>query len=74
MIILWEIESTGSNISYFRSVPLGETVYAEAHELVDHHRIPYAEVKVTDSQSRLVAVFTSSGYRKQECRLEGVEL
>jgi len=64
--------STSSNISFFRSVPLGETIYAEAHELVDHKRMPYAEVRITDSQQRLVAIFTSSGYRKQDVRLEGV--
>lgn len=65
--------STSSNISFFRSVPLGDTIYAEARELVDHHRMPYAEVHVTDEQGRLVAIFTSSGYRKQEVKLEGVE-
>ena len=64
--------STSSNITYFRSVPLGATVYAEAQELVDHHRMPYAEVRITDEQQRLVAIFTSSGYRKQEVHLEGV--
>ena len=66
--------STSSNITYFRSVPLGTTIYAEARELVDHHRMPYAEVHVTDEQQRLVAIFTSSGYRKQEQKLEGVAL
>ena len=65
--------STSSNISFFRSVPLGATVYAEARELVDHRRMPYAEVRVTDEQQRLVAIFTSSGYRKQEIKLEGVD-
>lgn len=65
--------STSSNISFFRSVPLGATIFAEARELVDHHRMPYAEVRVTDEQGRLVAIFTSSGYRKQEVKLEGVE-
>ena len=57
--------STSSNITYFRSVPLGATVFAEATELVDHHRMPYAEVRITDESDRLVAIFTSSGYRKQ---------
>ncbi len=66
--------STSSNITYFRSVPLGETVYAEATELVNHHRMPYAEVRITDSQQRLVALFTSGGYRKAEHRLDGVTL
>ena len=65
--------STSSNITYFRSVPLGATVYAEARELVDHHRMPYAEVRITDEQGRLVAIFTSGGYRKSDMKLEGVQ-
>ena len=62
--------STSSNITYFRSVPLGATVYAEATELVDHPRMPYAEVRITDDEGRLVAIFTSSGYRKQDRHIE----
>ena len=58
--------STSSNITYFRPVPLGATVFAEAIELVDHHRMPYAEVRITDEEGRLVAIFTSGGYRKQD--------
>ena len=65
--------STSSNITYFRSVPLGATVYAEARELVDHHRMPYAEVRLTDESGQLIALFTSGGYRKQEVRLTDVE-
>jgi len=66
--------STSSNITYFRSVPLGTTIFAEARELVNHHRMPYAEVRITDDQQHLVAIFTSSGYRKQDIKLEGVAL
>lgn len=66
--------STSSNITFFRSVPLGATIYAEATELVDHHRMPYAEVRVTDEENRLIAIFTSGGYRKQDFKLEGVSL
>ena len=65
--------STSSNITYFRSVPLGSTVYAEALELVDHHRMPYAEVRITDEEGQLIALFTSGGYRRQDVRLTGVE-
>lgn len=65
--------STSSNISFFRSVPLGATIFAEAQELVNHHRMPYAEVRVTDEANRLIAIFTSSGYRKQEIKLTDVE-
>ena len=66
--------STSSNITYFRSVPLGTTIFAEARELVNHQRMPYAEVRITDDQQHLVAIFTSSGYRKQDIKLEGVAL
>ena len=64
--------STSSNITYVRSIAKGY-VYAEATELVNHKRMPYAEVRVTDEAGELVAVFTSSGYRKQGAILEGVE-
>lgn len=66
--------STSSNITYFHSVPLGATVYAEARELVDHHLMPYAEVRLTDDRDRLVAVFTSGGYRKPGMTIDGVKV
>lgn len=56
--------STSSNITFVRSVREGY-VYAEAHEIVNHHKMPYAEVRVTDEKGELVAVFTSSGFRKK---------
>ena len=55
--------STSSNITYFRSVKEGH-VYAEAVEIINHHRLPYAEVRLTDDDGNLLAIFTSSGYRK----------
>ena len=66
--------STSSNITFFRSVPLGTTVYAEAQELVNHPRMPYAEVRITDEEGRLIAIFTSGGYRKQDRPIEGITL
>ena len=57
--------STSSNITFFRPVASGY-VYAEATEIVDHRRMPFAEVRLTDEQGKLVAIFTSSGYRKQD--------
>lgn len=55
--------SISSTISFLRPVSSGY-VYAEATEVHNHHRIPYIEVKLTDEQQRLIAVFTSVGYRK----------
>ena len=61
--------STTSTITYVRSVGKGY-VYAEANEIVNHRRMPFAEVRLTDEQGELVAVFTSSGYRKEQVRIE----
>ncbi|MBQ3780580.1 MAG: PaaI family thioesterase [Bacteroidaceae bacterium] len=56
--------STSSNITFFRPVTSGY-IYAEAVEIVNHHRLPFAEVRVTDDEGQLIALFTSSGYRKK---------
>ncbi len=61
--------STSSQITFIRPVSEGY-VYAEATEIVNHKRMPFAEVKVTDEQGQIVAVFTSSGYRKQGMVIE----
>ncbi|MBQ8462618.1 MAG: PaaI family thioesterase [Prevotella sp.] len=61
--------STSSNITFIRSVASGY-VYAEAREVVNHPRMPYAEVRITDEQGALVAVFTSSGYRKKDVHID----
>jgi len=57
--------SVSCNIAYVKAVPNGETLYAEGHELVNHHRLPFAEVRVTDNSGDLVAIFTATGYRKK---------
>ena len=57
--------STSSNITFFCSVKEGY-VYAEAKEIVNHSRMPYAEVRITDERDTLIAIFTSSGYRKKD--------
>lgn len=54
---------TSANMSYMGNVSEGY-VFAEAHELVNHHKMPFCEVRVTDESGRLLAVFTSGGYRK----------
>ena len=54
--------TTAANITFLRGVT-GGTLTAEARELVDHHRLPYCEVRVTDETGQLVALFTASGYR-----------
>lgn len=59
-----ETLAINSQISFIRSAKIGETIYAEAHEIVDHHKLPYAEVKITNEDGNLLAILTSTGYRK----------
>ena len=57
--------TTGANIIYVKPAQLGDILTAEAHELVNHHRMPFAEVKITNQKGELLAIFTASGYRKE---------
>ena len=65
--------SVNANITFLRSVKEGY-VYAEATEVFNHHRIPFIEVRITDEAGELIAIFTSSGYRKSaELPVDGLE-
>lgn len=57
--------SISTNITYIRSVSEGY-VYAEARELVSHHRLPFIEVRITDENGEVLAMVTSSGYRRSK--------
>ena len=57
--------SLSATITFLRPVRKGY-VYAEAVEVFGHARVPFIEVRMVDESGELVAVFTSSGYRKQE--------
>lgn len=54
-----------SNMTYVSNVQ-GGWVYAEAREVVDHHKIPYCEVRVTGEDGKLLAILNSSAYRMKK--------
>lgn len=56
--------SLTANITFIRSAKEGETVHAEATERINHPRIPFIEVNLTNGEGELLATLTSSGYRK----------
>ena len=56
--------SITANIPFIHSAKEGETLYAEATEVMNHPRVPYITVQVTNEKGDLLAAFTSSGYRK----------
>lgn len=60
--------TTSANITFLRPVSKGY-IWAEAREVIDHKRMPYGEVKITDDDGRLLAVFTASGFRKEGATL-----
>lgn len=57
--------SLNANITFLRSVSSGY-IFAEAVETFNHAKIPFVEVRISDENGNLIAVFTSSGYRKKQ--------
>ena len=53
-----------ANITFVRGAT-GGIITAQAQELVNHHHLPFCEVRVTDEAGNLLAIFTASGYRKE---------
>ncbi|MDO5446201.1 MAG: hotdog fold thioesterase [Prevotellaceae bacterium] len=62
--------SANSNISFIRSVKVGQYIYAEAHEIVNHYKLPFIEVRISDEEGTLLAIMTSTGYRKTNVTIE----
>ena len=57
--------AASSNITFTRSAQVGQDIYAEAIEVVNHYKLPYVEVKITDDEGNLMAMLTATGYRKE---------
>ena len=56
--------TSSANITFVRGASAG-IITAEARELVNHHHLPFCEVKVMDQTGTILAIFTASGYRKE---------
>lgn len=65
--------SLNAQITFLRPARKGY-VYAEANEVFNHARIPFIEVRIVDEDQQLIAILTSSGYRKnEELDVDGLE-
>ena len=53
-----------NSMMFVSSARLGDTLRAEAISVVDHHKIPAVEVRVTNQEGRLICHVTGMGYRK----------
>lgn len=58
--------SIGSTISFLHSAVEGDILVAEAVETVNHHKIPYIEVKIRNQYGELVCAFAGMAYRKAQ--------
>lgn len=52
-----------NTITFLKSGQLGERIIAECVELLDHHKLPYCDIKVTNNKGELLAVMTGLAYR-----------
>lgn len=63
-----------NNITFIQSAKKGDRLTAEATEVVNHHKLPFCEIKVTNQDGKLMCVITGSAYRKKEIfPFEGLE-
>lgn len=52
-----------NTITFISSAKLGDHLVAECVEVVNHHRLPYCEIKVTNQEGAVVAAVTGLAYR-----------
>lgn len=52
-----------NSITILKSALLGDTIIAEATEVVNHHRLPYCDIKITNKNGDIIAIMTGLGYR-----------
>ena len=52
-----------NSICFIRAGRLGDHLIAECAEQVDHQRLPYCDIRVTNQQGDILATMTGLGYR-----------
>ena len=62
-----------NTITFVRSGRLGDTIVAECTEQVDHHKLPYCDMRITNGQGEVLAMATGLAYRtKTDFPFEGL--
>lgn len=54
-----------NNIVFLKSAIEGDVLTAEATEVMNHHRIPYIDVRISNQRGELLCVVTGLAYRKE---------
>ncbi len=61
-----------NTITFLKSAKQGEHIVAECTEVLDHHRLPYCDMKITNQNGELLAAMTGLAYRmKKDFPFEG---
>lgn len=55
-----------NTITLLKSAQLGDILVAECTEILDHHRLPYCDIKLTNQRGEIVAVMTGLAYRMKQ--------
>lgn len=55
-----------NTITFTKSAQLGETIKAECVEQVNHHRLPYCDVKISNEKGEILAIMTGLAYRMKK--------
>lgn len=55
-----------NTITFLKSAQLGDTITAECTELLNHHKLPYCDIKITNQHGELLAVMTGLAYRTKK--------
>jgi acyl-CoA thioesterase len=63
-----------NNIVYVKSAKAGDRLTAIATEVMNHHKLPYVDVRITNQQGELCCVVTGMAYRKAaDLPIDGLE-
>jgi len=52
-----------NNITYVKSARLGEHIFAECTERVDHRKLPYCDMQIRNQAGEVLAFMTGLAYR-----------
>lgn len=52
-----------NNITFIKAGKLGDTITAECIERVNHHKLPYCDMTITNQQGEVLAMMTGLAYR-----------
>lgn len=62
--------SAWASVTFLKPARKGDTLFATARELDNRKHLPFGEVRVTNQNNELIALFTSSGFRLEDQKID----